>query len=111
MDGSSNRELSPQDTPDELLRLRMVLRGLPALKEKLGSVQVSETNRKCKEFIMDEFDTLEEAISSALAPVRTSYYLASQVTTFWLVGGQLLHDEKAQRQQSWHSSEVAGYLP
>jgi len=74
----------------------MVLRRLPALKEELGSVQVSETNRKRKEFIIDEFDTLDETISSALTPVRTSYYLASHLTTFWLLGGRLNHDERRQ---------------
>jgi len=89
----------------------MVLHRLPALKKELGSVQVSETNRQRKEFIINEFDTLEETISSALTPVRTSHYLASHLTTFWSVGGQLLHDERAQPQQSWHSSNVDEYLP
>ena len=111
MDESFNRRLGPQDTPDDLSRLRMVLRRLPELKEELASVQVSRTNCKHKEFIIDEFDTLDETISSALTPVRTPYFLVSHLTTFWLLGGQPLHDERTQHQQSWNSSKVAGYLP
>jgi len=72
MYGSSNRELSLQDTPDDIFKLRMVLRRLPALKEELGSVQVSEVNRNRKELIINELDTLEETISRVLTQVRTS---------------------------------------
>ena len=111
MDESFNQELSPQDTQDDLLRLRMALRRLPELREELGGIQVSDTNRQRKDFIINELDTLQETISSAMTPVRTSYYLASHLTTFWLIGGQLLHDERAQSQQPWHNSNVAGYLP
>lgn len=96
-----------QDTSDDLLRLRMIPHRLSVLKEELGSVQVPETNRQCKEFIINELNTLEEKISSALTPVRTSYCLALRLTTIWLLGGQLLHDERGQPHQPWHSSKVA----
>jgi len=72
MYGSSNRDFSFQDTPDDIFKLRMVLRRLPALKEELEDVQVSDTNRERKELIINGLDTLEETISSVLKPVRTS---------------------------------------
>ena len=60
------------DTPDDLQRLRNALRYLPALKEELEGVKVSSTRRK--QDIIDELYTLEGIITSAMAPVRTSYY-------------------------------------
>ena len=50
----------------------MVLRRLPALKEELEEVQVTEANRERKEIIINGLDTLEETISGILKPVRTS---------------------------------------
>jgi hypothetical protein len=109
--GSLNQGYSYEDTPGDLVMLRRALRRLPAIKEELGGVHVSETNRQRKEFIINELDTLEETLSGVLIPVRNPYYLASHLTTFWLLEGQLLHDERGQPQQSWHSSKLDAHLP
>lgn len=53
----------------------MALRYFPALKEELEGIKSSSTNIPHKRAIIKQFHTLEETIASAMAPVRTSYYL------------------------------------
>jgi hypothetical protein len=101
------------DASDDLLRLRTALRYLPALKEDLKSVEVSSTNLHRKLAIVKQLYILEEIIANAMVQVRTSCqcYLTLHLTRLFLLGGQLLNDERGQPQQSWHSSKVAAVLP